>query len=188
MYLEISARRSGKTTRLHDEVRRKSKLGNPCIIIYPNINMLDQDRATVKWIPNVEAITIEKYLSDYILETQREWKTGRVLPFPNTIKFFEEFDMYTPAHRVPVDTSAYYVTTPRFTRDSRLITSWRENRRSDLLLSLLQQNMGQYTTHIWNQILSGTEYEHLSKEAFASEFGHQLFGLAENRRKEDRRK
>ena len=187
MYLEISARRSGKTTRLHAEVRRQSKLGNPCIIIYPNMNMLAQNRACVNWIPNVKAITIGKYLSAYIHEAQIEWKTGLVLS-PNTKKFFEEFDMYTSVHRVPVDKNAYYVTTPRFTRDSRLITSWKENRRSDLLLSLLQQNMGQYTAHTWGDVLSGTEYEHLSKEAFASEFGHQLFGLAENRRKEDRRK
>lgn len=187
MYLEISARRSGKTARLHAEVHRQSKLGNPCLIIYPNTNMLAQDRTYVNWIPNVKAITIGKYLSDYIHEAQIEWRTGLVLS-PNTKKFFEEFDMYTSVHRVPVDKNAYYVTTPRFTRDSRLITSWKENRRSDLLLSLLQQNMGQYTTHIWNQILSGTDYEHLSKDAFASEFGHQLFQQAKDRRKEERRR
>ena len=142
MYLEISARRSGKTSRLHNEAHRQSKGGNPCVIIYPNVAMLDQDRAAVKWIPNVRAITIEKYLSDYILEAKTEWETGLVLS-PNTKKFFEEFDMYTSVYRVPIDKSAYYVTTPRFTRDSRLITSWQENKRPDLLLSLLQQNMGQ---------------------------------------------
>lgn len=105
-YLEISARQTGKTTRLLDAVKIQMLTGESAVIVVPNLKIK-------KWIePRTAAlcITISELFTEKIKERIYE------LYRPNF--FFDEFDFM--ANMYPILDNGYYVTTPAFIREYSL--------------------------------------------------------------------
>lgn len=172
MYLEISARRTGKTKRLEQKVRHRLSQGHNCIIIYPRMAWAHAICST--YLLNHEHVIVTS------MELMNFKKPHIIKDYlDNYMWFFDEFDLIPKNNNIPILQKGYYVTTPRFLRDIEHILSWKEGLRDDRLLDLLEFNNGKYEAHAWlpNQDMDSiTDMKKmLPIETFNHEFGNGLF-------------
>jgi len=139
MYLEISARRTGKTRRLAEAVKKHLKDGGEAIVVAPWLQRCDSMDLPRKE-PNLFI------LSDWHLKTCPPEKL-KAIKLDNPRWFFDEFDFFENL-RPHIAEGGYYVTTPRFTRKIWEMTE--DQIKADVLLSLLKLNKGQYAAHTWD--------------------------------------
>ena len=168
MYLEISARRSGKSYRFAKAVKDKISRGKPVLLIYPTYSMSNYD-LTARGIelfnnPLVKVLSIRDLCSSKFKEEEFEEYTY----------FFNEFDIIPrEGLELPIINNAYYVTTPSYLRTLDDFKTWKEGKRVDNLLSLLKKNNWRYTAYTCpnldkiNIAIDGLY--------FGEEFGMQLF-------------
>ena len=143
MYLEISARRTGKTVRLVKAVKEHLENGNTAIVIVPELRW-----AKFMELPQKEPNLF--ILSDYDLKKAVPNKL-KGIRFNKPRWFFDEFDFMENIRNVPahfVD-DEYYVTTPRFVR--KISEMSQEEIETDALLSLLKRNKDQYVAYTFDK-------------------------------------
>jgi hypothetical protein len=137
MYLEISGRRSGKSYRLAQEVRKQVEQGYNCVIISPTYDIGQAIyRKLFSHYSEVKICSIEHFQN-------RNNKWGEV---PERF-FFDEFDMYSKQHQIPIYEDGYYCTTAHYVRSIDQLYSWKANRRTDKLLELVKANNNNFETY-----------------------------------------
>lgn len=157
MYLEISARRTGKTFRLIEEVRRRVMAGKHIILIYPNWSM--PKGVLPKDILSSPHVLVDIYAKYNTLEER----------YPGSVWFFDEFDMHSSV--LPIKEDGYYVTTPSSIRDSSAIRRFKYSESNDNLLRLIHNN-----DYFYNAYVCPHAGEIEGKfPSYSTEFGHQLF-------------
>ena len=176
MYLEISARRSGKTRRLVNYTRRKLNQGYNMVIVLPKYSwanfLLPQD---LKYHDNL-TVSSRDLMHDLIKKLKKRGE------FEYTNWVFDEFDhSWSDRITLPIFETGYYVTTPKFVRTTDNIAGWHKGIYQDCLLDLLKANKWHYAAYMLDlhyEDISGMiedVTETLPEELFAREFGHQIF-------------
>jgi hypothetical protein len=184
MYLEISARQTGKTKRMLLAVFNYLVLSkrNKVIIVSPNqvtSNYID------KWVGYNEKDDDEKY-HDRIVNISAsyfgETINGRS-DLSNYMFVFDEFDFMNVLYQKDIIDNfkfidkSYFVTTPRFLRNIEALYNSRAY-ESDLLVLLLKNNNMEYKHFVSNRIDSNYSYQQraiLPYEVFQTELmGHFL--------------
>ena len=128
MYLEISSRRSGKTTRLVEAVKRHSDEGGYSVVRGMNVHV-----AKIGLEPLLKGVARVKVIG--------YWKDGMLDNFPeydNARWFYDEFDHIKDVEIFP---NGYYAGTPRFIRTDLLD-------KADILLRLIEANKMSYNAHL----------------------------------------
>ena len=128
MYLEISSRRSGKTRRLVEAVKRHSADGG-----YSVVRCINGPIAKMVLEPLLKGVPRVKVLG--------HWKKGLLKEFPeydNARWFYDEFDHIDD---VEVSHDGYYAGTPRFIRTDLLD-------KDDVLLRLIEANGMRYHAYL----------------------------------------
>lgn len=140
MYLEISGRRTGKTTRLVRELNTwlLNTSGGYATLVTPNRPMFEHLTHGIdpKFRDRV------KGCSD--IETSLRWSLGKFIFEDARVHriFIDEFDFCNP-RSVPIFHNGYYVTTPKFVRSGTDLEYWRD----DILLTLLVESEFCYESH-----------------------------------------
>ena len=158
MYLEISARRTGKTRRLAEAVKEHLKDGGEAIVVMPwslkHLDLMNLPRNE----PKLFTLSIWHLERPPIVKLQ-----GVKLDNPRW--FYEEFDFL--GNLMPhITENGYYVTTPRFTR--KIWEMPEDQIKTDVLFSLLELNKWQHVAYGWNF------------------FDHQLMGIRDEFSEKDR--
>lgn len=132
MYLEISGRCTGKTTRLVEEANKLYLVGDKhVVVVVPykhNLTGLHPD------------IPVIADLDEYLLENSLKVNQLRLL--------YDEFDLMT---KVEIQPFGYYVTTPVKMRDKDA-TSY--GNKSDPLSELLAANNKKFVRYTWDAKMS----------------------------------
>ena len=170
MYLEISARRSGKTYRMIKEIEKQIFKGHKIVVVYPNFNMAKH--LLPDYLQNCP------YVSTVVAHTR-----NMVREIDNVERkkwFFEEFDFLTENRVIPIIKDGYYCTTVSGLRTVRDISLWKQGLINDSLLDLLKYNKGQSNSYSFPFFTYGNETindlgQMLNKTTFAQEIGHQIF-------------
>lgn len=137
MYLEISGRRSGKTTRLLAAIAKSDK---PCIVVSPNRSIGRRiEHKNIAY--NITSSVLLKLINDlymtHHLTEDFNW-------------FFEEFDYMKDILFLK---KGYYCTTPIKIRDLKHRQLFSRGKVEDNLLSLIKLNDGQYHNYISGSII-----------------------------------
>lgn len=160
MYLEISARRSGKTFRLIQHVRKNIEIGKKSLVIYPTYAM-------------AHAVLPKDFFSNSLVEVRSldyigsSWFDNR--KYYDYQKVFDEFD-YVSEYSIPLTHDGYYVCTPRFLRTFQDWTDWYNFKKQDNLLSLIKMNDYHYKAYVCKDMIDMPKSKHFNKD-----FGNQIF-------------
>lgn len=123
-YLEISARLTGKSYRLHQELRRSLNENpkRPHVFVSPNERMAE---AALGLAP-LQAVVVSA--------SKLKWTLERLgLKSKSCIFFFDDFDFFPKDFDMPIREDAYYATTPRFLRNKTAPA------KGDALLTLVER-------------------------------------------------
>jgi hypothetical protein len=173
LQVEISGRRTGKTSRLIDAMGDHIKNGGICflycvskdmgkLIVDKLIDLFGSDYIRSSIFINPSNITIAEIKSEDLI---------RMRPF------YDEFDILKPEHQ-SFNPLGYYCTTPAFLRDSEIVENyflgrWVDEKEAalgdDLLLKLIFRSNFNYE-HRQNNNL-GEYINYISKEQFEIESG-----------------
>lgn len=138
MYLEISARRTGKTTRL---IEAFEKYGCSGYIIVPNQRM--ERLYPIEY--RCQILSIGR------LQNKDNWMGVERHKLPENNKlYWDEFEMCKGGSDF-IKINDYYVTTPMYLRKDKDYTGWLEEDKDDMLLSLLYRTGRKYTKHNWDK-------------------------------------
>ena len=137
MYLEISPRQTGKTTRLIEMANHldETREDVSCILVTMNHHMKRYMCSHFKKNPTILVITQAE-----VKKTMLGYRGRTVTP----ILFYDEFDFMEPEN-VIVNTEFYYATTAKRMRDYIDIIEWKAGIKRDPMLSLLKANGWMYT-------------------------------------------
>jgi thymidine kinase len=126
IYLEISPRQTGKTTRLVQAATDwiNKNLENHAIICTVN----NSAKKHVQYLINIYLINNHRIK----VITQHE----SITYLKNLKWFYDEFDHFEKKNLLIIDETGYYVTTPKFIRN--------EIKSDDLLMNLLKTKNGEY--------------------------------------------
>jgi len=147
MYLEISPRQTGKTSRLVTAVKHHVLDGGSAAVFANNMAMCQ----------NIKQYFTDKelYNVDFFSSMERFEKSliGR-RPHKNKYKIFvDEFD-FMQSKNVPLDRDGYYVGTPMKLRTLDDIVFHKQGIKPDTLLELLEMNKGKYEVQsVYDRIL-----------------------------------
>jgi hypothetical protein len=152
MYLEISARQTGKTSRMLDNIIETYKTGKVCIVFsFNHIHGMTIKKRLVKRGYKTKYNMVEFYTSRERYENAYKGRDKT-----NHVYYYDEFDFYTDD--VIIDRNGYYVTTPKKTRTIEDIKNFLSCEKYDVLLHLLQVNKNKVVSYnALNTIL--TQYE-----------------------------
>jgi len=164
MYLEISTRRTGKTSRLIEYANNMQDKGMKVVV--SSFSRIALHSNYKKLTGNIKRITnIPKYFED--LEDKydpEEW-----------FVFYDEVDL---CKNVLIQSNGYYVSTPRRLRTLEDYKKF-NNGEKDILLELLQKNEGQYTWYNWSKYISVDNMKDMqytiSNDIGAAEFSDKVF-------------
>ena len=141
-YLEISPRQSGKTTRLVKDVKKFiiDTVGTAIIIGARNNNLKDlkekfteREQRFIKFISSSQ-FNLELYNK---IEKEKEKENNHEVKY-----YFDEFDFFRKESLFLLSRDCYYVTTPKFLRESLDEKSF--------LLDLIRYNDNVYFKHLPN--------------------------------------
>lgn len=162
MYLEISGRRTGKTTRLIDAARLAAEQHNSVVIVTFNSAQAFHLREKYR-LPDNIIITATAGLN--VIDEKRDLISWDLVPY-----FWEEFEFID---NVRLNVNDYYCTTPRNLRSIKDVKKWKNGKREDLLLDLISLNKGIYVKHNNFGILTDKNSYGLMVEEFNAELkGH----------------
>lgn len=142
MYIEISPRRTGKTTRLIEDVVVKASNGAQCIIITLNYSMRDIIRDMIDEVKEYKWMVEPKIYTDSFM-CGVDWQ--KVFS-PDSYVYFDEFDFMKM--EISVLKNGYYCTTASKKRTYNDIKEFYDGKRHDNLLNLLKCNNGQHTSYM----------------------------------------
>ena len=140
MYLEISGRCSGKSTRLREHVIKLAEKKCAVIVTFMNNHLFYEFLRTIqvkhqRFIFNGRSRNVEK-----IVESRNFSKD-------DIYYCYDEFDYYKDGSIV-ISQNGYYCTTAVFARTENHYNRWIENNKEgDALLSLLRENGGKYVSY-----------------------------------------
>lgn len=141
MYLEISPRQSGKTTRLAKFAVKKALSGKRVVV------MLTSQQSVVRFIELLHTIE-DAYLCGSKIYTVTYDNYGRHLKYGSAFDWylFDEFDYACDPSidRTYIKKNGYYSTTPRFIRDAKYRRTYNAKRKQnciafDLMLELTRK-------------------------------------------------
>lgn len=164
MYVEISGRGTGKTTRLVKEVVKQVKKGKNCIIItaFPN-------RYMVKLLKdNISSTSCEIEVADYkhIYIYSNENKYG--LCVRKVRLFYDEFAFMKPDD-IAISKTGYYVTTP-----NKIYTSKERKNPNDYpLLKVLHANYYMYDKYV---VEDEKKFENLKHNVTSGFYNREIKG------------
>ena len=143
MYVEISGRRTGKTTRLIKEVIKQVSYGKNCAIITPFNNMyiyrlLKDNLGSIDCEVDIESRKRIIVYSNVPIDNK-----SKGLIFRQTKLFYDEFAFIDP-ESIIIDTTGYYATTPNKTYTGiERMTPYKYS-----LLKVLEANKYQYAKYV----------------------------------------
>lgn len=132
MYLEISARQSGKTTRMIEQVKKEMQEGNHCVIVVPHMSWGDNIEKLLGGTTRYSICT----MGSLVRRVQQLAEARNELPLR---AFYDEFDQW---EGVPVDETGYYCTTPYKGRSPLHMDKYRKGEVKDSMLELIDLNGG----------------------------------------------
>lgn len=149
MYVEISGRRSGKTTRLAKAVVKALKEGYTAYVICPQDNMCHNAESGIRRCmhddPWFEGKTLDSL--NLVIIPARANMRGCLLDDKSRV-FYDEFDMIQHSNmedngvsNFVISETGYYVTSPRYVRRYMDIV---EPVCTDLLIKVLAKSKGHY--------------------------------------------
>lgn len=164
MYLEISGRRTGKTTRMLTAIHKAYMDGERIAVFVPTYGMGNSIRKAIEennYIGIEGRHTVKVY---YIREDfdKRLLDTGLLIG--DFKLFYEEFDYFRGNNKVIVSEDGYYVTTP-----CKIRTDFNDT-ENDVLLKLIDMNAGSYVKHINKELADSTCMDEHYKQEIIGEF------------------
>lgn len=136
-YIEISGRRTGKTTRLLETFHRHE---GKKFIVTPFRNMFPRSQVNPEHIITVSQLrNDDRWLGCY--------KSDH---FSNARLFWDEFDLGEDGSEF-VKTGDYFVTTPKFTREDWMFKEWILGNIEDMMIGLIHISRGKYAKYVWEQ-------------------------------------
>lgn len=164
MYLEISGRRTGKTTRLLTAIHKAYMAGERVAVFVPTYGMGNIIRETIdknNYIDIEDRHTVEIYINKKEFD-KRLLDTG--LTIEDFKVFYEEFDYFRKNNEVIISENGYYVTTPcKIRRDYK-------DTENDVLLKLIDMNAGSYVKHINKELVDAMYSDNHYKQEIKGEF------------------
>lgn len=157
MYLEISGRRSGKTTRMLTAIHKAYMAGERVAVFVPNYGMGHPIRDAIEennYVDTQKCQKVNVYHSRKEFD-KRLLDTGLL---PEDFKvFYDEFDY--GRDEVIVSENGYYVTTP-----CKIRTDF-EDTENDVLLKLVEMNGGGYAKYLNKELIDSMHMdEHYVQE------------------------
>ena len=152
MYVEISGRRTGKTTRLRNELKNylEANENNKAVILCPLQSMIAYNYKDL----------ISKYKNRLLTNYSFPKKSLEDYRW-----FYDEFDRIIDRKYWYIDNDGYYCTTPVYLRTAIDIVDWKQNKRYDFLLNIIDNNNYIYNKYVcadvdkeWKLALSTEEY------------------------------
>lgn len=138
MYLEISARASGKTTRLLHAMKEEIALGLGVALLAPSYPML---ALITKQLTKAERDKVHVYTYDAI----QTFRPEQQKELDNLRFYCDEFDMYNG--RLPISEKNYYCTTPTRLRSKLHMQLHKQHLLIDPLLDLVEHKKGYYVRY-----------------------------------------
>lgn len=187
LYLEISARQTGKTTRLVSAVVSHAVFSGDCVVVAHNA----QTGRMLKEMIEPELILQEHrnrvtYVSAGSLSRWKKNVDHSDITFENLRVFYDEFDWFKSDSYFFFDSSGYYTTTPFRLRTADDIVEYKKELKFDPMLKLLDHTGGRYVAYSIYPTVLRTPLEQikewdnvLSDESFAKERGNALFTKCE---------
>lgn len=175
MYLEISARQTGKTARMIQEIRNTlNKNLTPILFVH---SVLHWNNSLSRFFTNEERTKIRIFT---LVEEYNRFLIGRKISQKVRL-FYDEFDLFKNPDNVIIDLNGYYQTTPIRLRKIEDIVLFRLGMRKDPLLELLFRNNGQYVSHSALSYFGRMSLESIANLRktrdinFSVDFGGQIF-------------
>lgn len=143
MYLEISARQTGKTTRLVDSILQRSLNGEQCIVFGYNNSLLKHIQCSVseklnEYVSDKNFIFhVPKYFNSYEMYI-KYLKNNDFEHQENHYFYYDDFDFYKDD--IIISDKGYYVTTAKYTRTVNNHIIHVSGVEHDTLLELLNMN------------------------------------------------
>ncbi len=150
MYLEISGRRSGKTTRLIKDVIKNITAGINVVTVIHNKNNMINIVDSHNYAGSFDCVTYKDYILDWTM-------------YDNHKIYFDEFDFMD--NKVPILEDGYYCTTPMKMRTEKDYYNFAHGIDRDILLELVNVNDNFYKKYSINQEdMKQLSYSHLFTE------------------------
>lgn len=132
MYVEISGRRTGKTSRCVRAFNNCTAMHKAIVAGHPEQYARLNHVPIGSVIAPVDTLRIQKTLKDYVL-------------------FWDEFDQKGSDYTALIKDTDFYYTTPASYRDSESIIQWAYGYREDMLLTLVQKVGKDLKKYTWNE-------------------------------------
>lgn len=161
MYLEISGRRTGKTTRMLKAIDKAYEEGKHIAIFSRNKY---EENNIIKHIREEELDGIKIFRSKKDFQEQL---LGKSLSMNDFKVFYDEFDYIRNQKDIIISDDGYYVTTPAKIRSKQY---WGDNIEDDILLKLLDMNAGSYVKIVNKELVEDFKHSYKYTQEIKGEF------------------
>ena len=172
MYLEISPRRTGKSTRLIKAVQEWIATEKNVALMFPHNHSWARELG--KSIGERPRDSVE-----FVYGSQNFYNLMEGCDRTKNFKVFvDEFDFI---QWFPVDREGYYATTPKQYRSKKDIVDFMLGEKTDPMLDLIQMNDGkyeQYSPMSWMKDMSITQLKDMEKMYEREHYQQEFFGNA----------
>ena len=186
MYLEISARQTGKTTRLIKQAISDAINGHEVIIVTNNVSnkkiLYNKIIEEINQKPDIEDFQKSALLTHIrllgVYEVKNFLESECEFAEYDYLWFYDEFDLIREDYQIIFSEDGYYTTTPKRNRTVEDIISHKIGKKPDPLLKLIEMNNGKYVQHsslLTMECNNLFNLSSMSSQDFNLEYGVQLF-------------